>query len=86
MPTLEKRIEALEQATPSEDKVSTVFIVPMLHREDSPERDCARAKDGERTWKRRPGETMQEFKERIDADGEPGKVQVVVLDYSHPAD
>lgn len=83
MPTLESRITALEKATPSEQGgVSIVFIVPMLHKDESQERDYAYARDGARTWTRRPGETMQAFKERIDADGEPGKVQVVILDYA----
>ncbi|ABM41917.1 hypothetical protein [Diaphorobacter nitroreducens] len=82
MPNLESRIEALEKSQPQDNAVTTIFILPMSPGETECDWDwnCARTIDGNRTWTRKLGESVEAFKERIDADSEPHKVQLVMLD------
>ena len=63
MPTLEKRVEALEQSVPRADTVTTIFLVPGTNQPT--QREIRRVTGGNgQEWTRQPGETEEELFDR----------------------
>lgn len=68
MPTLEKRIDALEQATVS--KTDTVMFIHFVGLGETDKEIQSLTRHDER-WERLPGETEQELKERATKEAKP---------------
>lgn len=77
MQTLDKRISALEQASPTEDMVSTIFLVPLL-KEGNAVLESIHDNHGN-AWSRRPDETQEAFKDRATSDTPRKENRVALL-------
>jgi hypothetical protein len=68
MSTLEKRIQALEQASNSNtDKVVFIHLVGM----GEADKEIQRITHGSNEWERQPNETEQDFKDRAKQEAKP---------------
>ena len=69
MPTLEKRIEALEQASDTNtDMVIFIHLVGM----GEVDKEIQRITQGGQEWQRQPDESEQDFKDRARCEAPPG--------------
>ena len=69
MATLEKRIEALEQA--NHTNTDTVIFIHLVGMGET-EKEIERITHGEHEWKRQPNESEQDFKDRARREAPPG--------------
>ena len=77
MQSLCKRISVLEQASPNSEKVSTIFIVPMLK---AGEAEITAIRDRHSNhWNRRLEETEKAFKDRATTETPRKENQVVIM-------
>lgn len=67
MQNLEKRIVALEQASPEGDTVMFIHLVGMGEVDKEIQHITANRKE----WKREPGETEQDFQDRAERETTP---------------
>lgn len=67
MQNLEKRIAALEQASPEGDTVMFIHLVGMGEVDKEIQHITANRKE----WKREPGETEQDFQDRAERETTP---------------
>ena len=77
MHTLDKRISALEQASPNGEMVSAIILVPLL-KEGNAVLESIRDNHGN-VWSRRPDETQEAFKDRATSETPREENQVVML-------
>ena len=77
MQKLDKRISALEQASPTGDMVSTILLVPQL-KEGNAVLESIHDNHGN-AWSRGPDETQEAFKDRATSETPRKENQVVML-------
>lgn len=77
MQTLDKRISALERASPTGDTVSTILLVPLL-KEGNAVLESIHDNHGN-AWTRRSDETQEAFKDRATSESPRKENQVVML-------
>lgn len=67
MQATEKRIEALEQASPETDTVMFIHLVGL----DEVDKEIQHITANRKEWKREPGETEQDFQDRAEREATP---------------
>lgn len=77
MQSLDARISALEQARPTGDMVSTIFVVPLL-KEGNAVLESIHDNHGN-AWSRRPDETQDDLKDTATSETPRRENQVVML-------